>query len=96
MDKKKATITGDLLKAQATRFWRILLQYVDQEEPKWSNSWLGGFKARFKIKEYVIYREGGSAAIDLPDAIKQMDGVRALCAKYKYRNILNMDKTGLN
>lgn len=96
MDEEKATITGDLLKAQAAKFWRSLPQYADKEEPKWSNGWLGGFKVRFQIKEYITHGEGGSAAIDLPDAIKQMDDLRTLCTEYEHRNILNMDETGLN
>src|SRR5271167_3304600 len=45
-----AIITGDILKAQAAKLWRCLLQYSETEEPKWSNGWLEGFQKRFKIK----------------------------------------------
>jgi hypothetical protein len=79
MNAKQAVITGDLLKAQASKLWGRLPQYASKEEPKWSNGWLRGFKTQFKIKEYVTYGEGGAAAIKQPDAIKQMDSVRSLC-----------------
>ena len=95
MDKKQAVITGDLLKAQASKLWGRLPQYSGKEEPKWSNGWLGGFKTRFKIKEYVTHGEGGAAAVEQPDTIKQMDDVRSLCTQYEPCNILNMDETGL-
>jgi hypothetical protein len=67
------------LKEQASKLWGRLPQYAGKAEPKWSNGWLGGFKARFNIKEYVTHGEGGSAAIKNLDAIKQMKDVRSLC-----------------
>lgn len=104
MDEKKATLTGDVLKAQAAKLWERLPQYASQEAPKWSNGWLGGFKARFGIKEYVTHGEGGAAAIDQPNVVQQMDEVvvqqmdevRTLCTQYEPQNVLNMDETGLN
>ena len=57
IDEKKAVITGDILKEQASKFCGQLLQYTGKAEPKWPNGWLGGFKARFKIKEYITYGE---------------------------------------
>ena len=66
------------MKEQASNLWRRLLQYTGKAEPKWSNGWLGGFKARFNIKEYITHGEGGSAAIKNLDTIKQMEDVRSL------------------
>jgi hypothetical protein len=37
MQKKKATITGDILKAKATEIWNHLPQYNKVRAPKWSN-----------------------------------------------------------
>jgi hypothetical protein len=45
MDEKKAILTGDdILKAQAAKLWARFPQYADEEELKWSNGCLGGFK----------------------------------------------------
>jgi hypothetical protein len=98
MQKKNAIIRGDILKLQASEIWRRLPQYRDgiEEEPKWSNGWLQGFKRRFKIKEYVRHGEAGDAAVNTEAAIKQMDDVRAVCATYTRKNTFNMDETGLN
>jgi hypothetical protein len=61
MEAKKAIITSDILKTKAKQLWDALPQYDNIEEPKWLNGWLEGFKKRYKIKEYVQYREAGSA-----------------------------------
>jgi hypothetical protein len=95
MQKSKAVITGDILKEKASKLWRALPQYEDVEEPKWSNGWLGRFKGRFKIKEYVQHGEAASAEVNLSERIQQMDDLRTLTAEYEPRNVLNMDETGL-
>jgi hypothetical protein len=95
MQKKNAVITGDILQEQAAKLWNSLPQYQNRKQPKFSNGWLGGFKNRFKIKEYVKHGEEGSAEIDKPDAVQQMETVRTLAAKYDPDNTLNMDEIGL-
>jgi hypothetical protein len=40
MQKKKAPITREVLKAKALEIWMLLPQYKDLPEPKWSNRWL--------------------------------------------------------
>jgi hypothetical protein len=95
MQKKDAVITQDILKAKAKEIWGRLPQYNEVESPKWSNGWLEGFKKRFKFKEYVRHGEASSADINNPAVITQMDELRALCATYQPRDILNMDETGL-
>lgn len=94
MQKSKAIITGEILKDKASKLWKSLPQYADVEEPKWSNGWIQNFKRRYKIKEYVMHGEAGSAAIDDPDSQQQMENLRALVATYECRNVLNMDETG--
>jgi hypothetical protein len=95
MQHKKATITGEILKAKAHDIWILLPQYRDIEEPKWSNGWLGGFKTRFKIKEYIQHGEAAAADINNPENITQMADVRTLCKEYADKDIFNMDETGL-
>jgi hypothetical protein len=95
MQRRKAVITGDILKEQATKLWKALPQYQGKEQPKFSNGWLDGFQRRFNIKEYVNHGEAASAEIDKPDAIEQMEKVRLLVIKYDPDDVLNMDETGL-
>ena len=76
MQKKKAVITGDILKAQAHRIWNCLLQYNGEEEPKWSNGWLDWFRRCYNIKKYKQHGEGASAEVNTPLAIQQMDDLR--------------------
>lgn len=95
MQKKRAVITGELLKQQAVKLWNALLQYQGAEQPKFSNGWLQGFQRRFNIKEFVNHGEAASAEIDKPDAIAQMEKVRLLVVKYDPDDVLNMDETGL-
>ena len=95
MQQQKAIITGDILKQKAYEIWHLLPQYCEQPEPKWSNGWLTNFKNRFHIKEYVYHGEGGTADIESPENIKQMQENRDLAATYPPENVLNMDKTGL-
>jgi hypothetical protein len=56
---------------------------------------LTNFKNRFHIKEYVYYGESGTADINSPENIKQMQENRDLAATYPPENVLNMDETGL-
>ena len=95
MEKKKAVIMGDILKAKAHEIWSQLPQYDQWPEPKWSNGWLDQFKKRHSIKEYKLHGEGASADIHSDDAVKQMDNLRAECATYALKDVFNMDETGL-
>jgi hypothetical protein len=92
---KKGVITGDVLKEKASQIWKLLPQYKDLPEPKWSNGWCDNFKKRFHIKNYVRHSEANSADISSPDNIAQMERLRQLCASYALRDIYNMDETGL-
>jgi hypothetical protein len=95
MQKKKAIITGDIIKGQASYIWNHLPQFEHLPEPTWSNGWLEGFKKRFRIKEYVQHGEASSADINSPKAIQQIEDLRKLCSQYKDQDIFNMDETGL-
>lgn len=58
MERKKAVITGDILKAKAHEIRTQLPQYSQQQEPGWSNGWLDRFKKRHNIEEYKLHGEG--------------------------------------
>jgi Fission yeast centromere protein N-terminal domain/Tc5 transposase DNA-binding domain len=95
LQKKKAVITGEILKAQAIKFWVTLPQYQGQEQPKFLNSWLWGFQHWFWIKEYIYHGKAASAEINKPEAIAQIEYIWQLCSEYHKDDILNMDETGL-
>jgi hypothetical protein len=95
MEKKRAILTGDILKAKAHEIWSLLPQYSQQQEPKWSNGWLDNFKKRHSIKEYKLHGEGASADILTQDSVRQMEDLRAECSNYALKDIFNMDETGL-
>jgi hypothetical protein len=95
MQKKKAVINGDVLKAQASKLWNLLPQFEDLPEPKWSNGWLDGFKKRYKIKEFVQHGQGSSAEVLTLQAIQQITELRLLCSRHCDQDIFNMDETGL-
>jgi hypothetical protein len=95
IQKKKAVITGEILKQQAAKLWNTLPQYQGKEQPKFSNGWLSNFQKRFNIRECVNHGEAASAQIDKPDAIVQMEKVRLLATEYDIDDVLNIDETGL-
>ena len=70
-------ITSNILKAQALKLWQYLPQYskLKYNPPKFLNSWLTGFKARFSIKEYIYHREAGDTVVFEPNSIAQMEVV---------------------
>jgi hypothetical protein len=70
MHKKKATITGDLIKEQARRFWHRLECYQGLEVPPFSNGWLDGFKQRHSLRKYA--RHGESGSVDLEQLEREM------------------------
>lgn len=95
LQKKKAVITGEILKQQAAKIWNALPQYHGKEHPQFSNGWLSNFQKRFNIKECINHGEAASAQIDKPSALTQIEKVRLLATKYDPENVLNMDETGL-
>jgi hypothetical protein len=46
MEKKKAVLRSDILKAKAHEIWSLLPQCSQQQEPKWSNG-----SATLKVKK---------------------------------------------
>ena len=55
-------ITGEILKAKARQYWHRLPQYQGQQEPLFSDGWLGNFKRRHGIKQFK--RHGEAASVD--------------------------------
>ena len=49
----KVPITGDPIKVAAQRSWNRVSAYQNQEVPRFSTGWLGGFKRRHKPRQYT-------------------------------------------
>ncbi len=95
MQKKRATITREILKGKAHEFWQKLPQYQGLQELAWSNRWLQGFKGRHNIKEYVYHGEASSVEVDRSDRIDEMTRVRAKYNLYPPKDKFNIDESGL-
>ena len=85
-----APITGDLLKATATNFWRRLPKYRDMEIPVFSNGWLQGFKQRHHVKsrrpfEFAVESENANA--------EQIAAVKAIASHFPAEDCYNCDET---
>jgi hypothetical protein len=84
-------ISGDILKEKAAQFWPTL--YPGIEPPKFSTSWLEGFKARYSIKSYK--KHGEDADVDVEKSAEAIHNIRLWTAFYALCNIYNMDESGL-
>lgn len=91
--KKKATVTGDILKEMAATLWQKLPQYAGQEVPKFSIGWLDGFKARHNIKKYRQHGEAG--AIDLVVVEEELQEIREAVNPYTNEDVYNIDESSL-
>ena len=60
---------------------------------KFSNGWLDGFKLRHGIREYKRHGESGSA--DMKAVVEQRPEIARILAVYEYKDIYNMDETGM-
>lgn len=90
LNQEKVPISGDMLKEKAQFF---LTELYPDETMVFSNGWLESFKSRYKIKVYCKYGESGSA--DLAGIAEALPLLCQLLDQYEWRDIYNMDETGL-
>ena len=92
-DEVHGTVTGDLLRLEATGFWQRLPEYQGLECPCWSEGWLSGFKNRFSF--HRRRKVGEAASIEVIEEITiQMNQILVIKAQYSAANTYNMDETG--
>ncbi|KAI1000392.1 hypothetical protein K3495_g7803 [Podosphaera aphanis] len=84
-------MSGDLLKLRGGYFLKEL--YPDAGPFEFSNGWLDRFKARYSIKSFRRFGESGS--VDMVLIEEALPGLRAVLNKYEWKDIYNMDETGL-
>ena len=57
MQRKRAPLSGDLLKEMALKFWKRLPLYRNQSSFRFSIGWLNSFKRRYKITKHKQHGE---------------------------------------
>ena len=67
--------------------------YPEAEGFEFSNGWLERFKARFAIKSYRRFGESGS--VNMMVIENALPAIRELLDQYEWKDIYNMDETGL-
>jgi hypothetical protein len=63
------------------------------EDFKASSGWLDGFKRRHGIKDRRRYGESGDVDMDLVE--NECPKIKAILDRFHWRDIYNMDETGL-
>lgn len=93
LQAKEVIITGDMLQATAHRLWPSFTQYHDRPEPHWSQGWLGNFKNRYNIRQFV--RHGEASSVNPADALGRIKELQELLKRYNAEDQYNVDETGL-
>lgn len=90
--QEKVNMTGEMIQTKAKEFLRKM--YGDANpEFNFSSGWLERFKARYGIKSYRKFGESGSVLMEnIEETLPQ---IRAKLDQFHWRDIYNMDETGL-
>jgi hypothetical protein len=84
-------VSGELVRESATK---ILDRLYPRHEPfEFSSSWLEAFKSRHGIRSYRCFGESGS--VNMAILANTLPAIRDILDQYAWKDIYNMDKTGL-
>ena len=84
-------MTGLLIKTKGEVFLKAL--YGEDAHMEFSEGWLTAFKTRHGIKQYRTVGESGSVCLQTLE--QRLPGLRAMLDRYSWKDIYNMDETGL-
>ena len=90
MQHRRISISGDMIKAKARDFARLL---GIEQELKFSNGWLEKFQKRNGFRRWRIHGESGDAQIEGIE--ERLEDIRTKIADYGLEKTYNMDETGL-
>lgn len=90
-NQEHVNLSGDLIHESATKILDRL--HPDHPPFEFSNGWLEAFKVRHGIKKHRRFGESGS--IDMATIAAALPGIRQVLDAYEWRDIYNMDETGL-
>ena len=66
-DQVHGTVSGNLLRLKATKFWQRLPEYQGLECPSWSDGWLAGFKNRYNF--HCCRKVGEASSVEITEDI---------------------------
>lgn len=90
-NQEHVNISGELLKEKGNIFLKQL--YPEATSFEFSNGWLGKFKQRHAIQSYRRFGESGSVDMEKIEAC--LPSIREELDKWAWKDIYNMDETGL-
>jgi len=90
-NQERIPIFGDLIKENAAKILDRL--HPSHELFELSNGWLEAFKLRHRIKSFCRFGESGF--VDMNAVNLALPRIRQLLDQYAWKDIYNMDETGL-
>jgi hypothetical protein len=90
-NQERANVRGELVKESATKILDRL--YPGHEPFEFSSGWLEAFKSRHGIKSYRRFGENGF--VDMVALANTFPAIRDVLDQYAWKDIYNMDETGL-
>jgi hypothetical protein len=86
-----ANVSGELVRESATKILDRL--YPGHEPFEFSSGWLEVFKSHLGIRSYHCFSESGS--IDMVALANTILAIHDILDQYAWKDIYNMDETGL-
>ncbi|CAG8759418.1 14600_t:CDS:1, partial [Dentiscutata heterogama] len=82
---------SEALISEKARYF-VTVMGISEEDMKFSNGWLNGFKQRNNLKVYKIHGKANDAPLELLPNMRAE--LRTLIAKYRPEDVFNTDETG--
>jgi len=90
-NQERANVSGELVRESATKILDRL--YPGHEPFEFSSGWLEAFKSRHGIRSCRRFDENGF--VDMAAFANTLLAIRDILDQYAWKDIYNMDKTGL-
>jgi hypothetical protein len=90
-NQERANVNGELVRKCATKILDRL--YPGHEPFEFSNGWLEAFKSHHGIRSYRHFGENGS--INMAALANTLPAIHDVLDQYAWKDIYNMDETGL-
>jgi hypothetical protein len=90
-NQERANVSGELVRKSATKILDRI--YLGHEPFEFSNDWLEAFKSHHGIRSYNRFGESGS--VNMAALTNTLPAIRDVMDQYAWKDIYNMDETGL-
>jgi len=91
--ERDGAISGELIREKPKLLYKLIYPTGGVPVLEFSNWLLDGLKTSHGIRQFNRHRESGSA--DMNAIAQQRPEIIKLLASYEYKDIYNMDKTGM-